>query len=91
MTKRKRPTQRHSLEMKITLVRQVIESGKSQAEVSRETGISQTNIHHWVAQARAGELGTYKVPEFDVRTGDLPAEVRRLERALLQVTQERDF
>ena len=86
-----RAHQKHSIEFKISVARQVIESGKSQAEVSRETNIAMSNIHKWIALARAGRLGSYKVPAFDERTGDLAGEVRRLERELEQVRQERDF
>ena len=86
-----RALQKHSVEFKISVARQVIEAGKSQAEVSRETNIAMSNIHKWIAKARAGQLGNYKVPAFDERTGDLAGEVRRLERELEQVRQERDF
>ena len=69
----------------------MIESAKSQPEVSRETKVAMSNIHKWIALARAGRLGSYKVRAFDERTGDLAVEVRRLERELEQVRQERDF
>jgi transposase-like protein len=83
--------QKHSIEFKISAARQVIETGKSQPEVSRETNVTMSNIHKWIALARAGRLGSYKVPAFGERTGDLASEVRRFERELEQVRQERDF
>ena len=87
----RRGSQKHSLELKISLARRVIEEGKSQADLSRETGISRTNIYKWVQQARRGELRDYVVPAFDAQTGDVAAEVRRLTRALAEVTAQRDF
>jgi transposase len=87
----KRKTQKHSLELKISVARQVIEGGKNQAELARSTGISPTNIHKWVYQGRHGQLLGYQAPAFDERTGDLVAEVKRLERELASVTHQRDF
>jgi len=89
----KRPSRpvKHSLEFKISIARKVIEQGKSQAELARETGIAITNIHKWVHQGRRGQLPGYTSPAFNAATGDLAAEVRRLERELHQVRQERDF
>jgi transposase len=87
---RKRP-QKHSQEVKVSMARRVIEEGKSQAELSRETGISTTNIYKWVQQARRGELPEYVVPPFNTQTGDVLAEVRRLTRALAEMTGQRDF
>lgn len=83
--------EKHNLERKITMARQVIEEGKSQSELARETGIPTTNIHKWVHQARRGELAGYVVPVFDERTGDVMAELRRLTRALADMTAQRDF
>jgi transposase-like protein len=51
--------QRHSLEFKISIARQVIEAGKSQTDVSRETNVAMSNVHKWIVQARAGQLGDY--------------------------------
>jgi transposase-like protein len=56
---------KYSPEVKISIARRVLEEGKSQAELSRETKISTTNIYKWVQQARRGELGDYVVPAFD--------------------------
>ena len=83
--------QKHSLELKITVARRVIEERKSPSELARETGLSITNVHKWAHQARRGELLGYVVPTFDVQTGDLTAEVRRLTRALAEMTAQRDF
>lgn len=88
------PTMRpvkHSPEAKVSIARQVIEEHANQAELSRQTKISRTNIHKWVRMARQGELPGYTPPAFDEKTGDLTAENRRLQRELTRVTQERDF
>ena len=82
---------KHSAELKVSIARQVIEEHASQVELARQTKISRTNIHKWVRLARQGDLPGYTPPSFDVKTGDLSAEVRRLERELTRVTQERDF
>jgi transposase-like protein len=82
---------KHSLELKISIARRVIEENKSQSALALETGLSVTNIHKWVAQARRGELVGYSPPAFDAETGDLAAENRRLKHALLEMTQQRDF
>lgn len=91
MKKRSPSPSKHSLELKISIARQVIEENKSQSELARTTGISLTNIHKWVYQGRHGQLAGYVAPAFDEKTGDLAAEVKRLERELQRVTQERDF
>ena len=83
--------QKHSLELKISLARRVIEEHKSASELARETEISITNINKWAQQARRGQLMGYVVPTFDTQTGDLAAEVRRLTRALAEMTAQRDF
>lgn len=88
---RPRRPQKYSTELKVSIARRVIEEGKSQAELSRETKISTTNIYKWVQQARRGELAEYVVPAFDAQTGDVTAEVRRLTRALAEMTAQRDF
>ncbi len=82
---------KHSLELKVSIARRVIEENKSQSALAHETGLSVTNIHKWVSQARRGELVGYTAPVFDEETGDLAAENRRLKHALLEMTQQRDF
>ena len=82
---------KHSLELKISIARKVIEENKGQSLLAKETGISVTNIHKWVSQARRGELHGYSAPAFDADTGDVNAEVRRLRLALADMTQQRDF
>jgi transposase-like protein len=82
---------KHSLELKISIARKVLEEHKSQSALAQETGLSVTNIHKWVGQARRGELVGYTAPSFDAETGDLAAENRRLKHALLEMTQQRDF
>jgi transposase-like protein len=83
--------QKHSLELKISVARQVIEEHKSGSELARETSIAPSNVHKWVNQARRGELEGYTVPTFDAQHGDLAAEVKRLTRALAEMTAQRDF
>jgi transposase len=83
--------QKHSPELKISMARKVIEEGKSQSSLAQETGISITNIYKWTQLARAGELTGYVAPAFDAKTGDIQTEVRRLTRALAEMTAQRDF
>jgi transposase-like protein len=71
---RAKPPEKHSQERKISIARQVIEEGKSQSELARETKISSSNIHKWVQQARRGEFADYVVPTFDEKTGDVMSE-----------------
>jgi transposase len=85
-----RPT-KHSLELKISIARKVIEEHKSQAALAQETGLSVTNIHKWVGQARRGELPGYTAPKLNENSADLAAENRRLKHALMEMTQQRDF
>jgi transposase-like protein len=82
---------KHSLELKISIARKVIEENKSQSALAQETGLSVTNIHKWVSQSRRGDLPGYTAPAFDQETGDLAEENRRLKLALLDLTQQRDF
>jgi transposase-like protein len=43
-----RPPTKHSLELKVSVARKVIDEHKSQAALAQETGLSVTNIHKWV-------------------------------------------
>lgn len=81
----------HSLELKISIARDVIENGKRQSTVAGETGIALSNIHKWVKLGRSGALAGYTPPEFDLQNGDLAAEVKRLNRELSNMTMQRDF
>lgn len=81
----------YSQELKISIARRVMEEHANQEELVRQTGIPRTNIHKWVQQARRGELGGYAAPNLESKSRDLAAEVRRLERELSEVRQERDF
>jgi transposase len=89
--KRRGAPSKHSLELKISIARQVLEEDKSQSALARETGLSVTNIHKWVHMARSGELPGYVAPTLDDATVDLAAENRRLKNALHEMTQQRDF
>jgi transposase-like protein len=82
---------KHSSELKVSMARKVIEEGKSQSSLAAATGISITNIYKWTQLARAGELPGYVAPAFDAKTGDVQSEVRRLTRALAEMTAQRDF
>ena len=91
MKKQQRKMVRHSLELKISLAKRVIEGQESPSALARETSISSVSIGGWVRQARAGKLEGYVAPDFDVQTGDVAAENARLVRELKRVTMERDF
>jgi len=73
---------------KVEAVRLVIEEGRAVAAVARELGINENSLHRWKSQL--SDQGNQAF----VGTGNLnpeQAELRRLRRALADVTEERDI
>lgn len=74
-------------EFKAEAVRLVQGSGKPVAQISRELGVHVNTLHSWVkevpARASGGRVRSHRSPEQE--------EIRRLERELKRVTEERDI
>jgi len=77
-----------SREFKIEAVRLVVEGGQSIAETARELGINANLLGRWKQQLT--ENGEQAFPGKG-RMKPLEEEVRRLQRELKRVRQERDF
>ncbi len=77
-----------SREFKVEAVRMVTEGRQSIAETARELGVNPNLLGRWKKQAN--ENGTGAFPGKG-RLGPLEEEVRRLQRELKRVRQERDF
>lgn len=71
---------RYSDEFKIDAVAQVTERGYSVKEVAERLGISTKSLYTWMAK--------FSKPQ---RLTDQEAEVRRLKKELVRVTEERDI
>lgn len=71
-------------EFKIEAVKQVIERGYSQADVARRLGVNRKTMCEWVK--RYGEESSHYEAD---RAQE--AEIRRLQRELKRVTEERDI
>jgi transposase len=86
MVKRRR---RYPTEFKREAAQLARESEQSVAEVARDLGIAPSLLHRWIKQVEARDVAT-AFPG----NGKLEApedEVRRLQRELERVKQERDF
>ena len=73
---------------KVEAVRLVTEEGRSVAAVARDLGIGENLLHRWKQQF------TNQQEDAFVGTGNLTpeqAELRRLRRELMDVTEERDI
>ncbi len=68
-------------EFKREAVAQITERGYPVAEVSERLGVSQHSLYQWKKQFAKGRSGD----------GDKDAEIRRLKKELLRVTEERDI
>lgn len=74
-----------SQEFKDEAVRLTVNSGKSVAKIAAELGISENTLHTWRSQAR----GEHRLPIAENET--LEQKVKRLERELALVSEERDI
>ena len=79
----KRNRRKYSPEFKAEAVALVLESGLTQAQASRDLGISESVLGRWVHDARAVAAGGPTPAERD--------ELRRLRRELEIVKKERDI
>lgn len=82
-----RTNRSYSKDFKLEALRLYEQSGKSAAQVEDELGISRGRLHHWRMALRRDEAafpGTGHAPEAE-------AELRRLQRDLARVTEERDI
>ncbi len=77
-----------SREFKVEAVRMVTEGGRSIAETSRELGVNPNLLGRWKKQLTENGNGAFPGKG---RLGPLEEEVRRLQRDLKRVRQERDF
>ena len=77
-----------SREFKIEAVRLVTEGGQTIAETARELGVNASLLGHW--KRRLTKNGEQAFPGKG-RMKPLEEEVRRLQRDLKRVRQERDF
>ena len=79
---------KYSREFKIEAVRLVTEGGQTIAETARELGVNAGLLGHWKRQLTNN--GEQSFPGKG-RMKPLEEEVRRLQRDLKRVRQERDF
>jgi transposase-like protein len=81
----------YDLSFKLAVVRAVIEEGKKPRAVAVERQTSLSNVHKWVQQAYRNELDGYTPPTDEAVIADPMAEIRRLRKALDDMTKQRDF
>lgn len=79
----KRP--RYTVEFKKEAVKQVVERGYSQKEVSENLGVSQPSLNRWIK-----EYGGDR-PHGNTKVTDKDAEIARLKAKLKQAEEERDI
>ena len=73
---------------KLEAIRLITEEGRTAASVARDLGISANLLYRWKEQFQSDSKGSF------VGTGNLTAEqaeFRRLQRQLVDVTEERDI
>lgn len=75
----------YTKEFKDEAVRLTVNSGKSVRQVAKDLGVSLNTLHSWRAQAR----GERRLPIADNETPE--QKIKRLERELRMVTEERDI
>ena len=80
---------RHSLELKLEAVKQVVEQGRSIAEVADGVGVNRNLLTRWKSQY-ASDGVVSAVPGNEKRS-ELEEENRRLRRELSITRQERDI
>lgn len=73
---------------KLEAIRLIVDEGRSAASVARDLGISANLLYRWKDQFASDSKNSF------VGTGNLTAEqaeLRRLQRQLVDVTEERDI
>lgn len=77
-------TKRLPEEFKIEAVKQVTERGHPVSEVARRLGVSTNSMYHWLKRYGSSSEHYQEVNEKD-------AEIKRLQKELRRVTEERDI
>jgi transposase len=77
-------SKRYPEEFKLEAVRQVTDRGHSVAEVARRLGVTTHSLYAWLKKYGP------QAPEHQAKADD-QAEIRRLEKELKRVTEERDI
>ena len=86
------PGQRvYEMPFKIAIVKEVIEGGKRPSVVAKEKQLSVNNVSKWVQQAYRGLLPGYQPTTLEQAVADPIAEIKRLRKALSDMTAQRDF
>ena len=80
---------KHSLEFKLEAVKQVVEQGRSIAEVADGLGVNRNLLTRWKSMYTSA--GAVSATPVDQEQRDLETEVRRLRRELTIARQERDI
>jgi transposase len=75
----------YTKEFREEAVRLTVTSGKSVAQVAKDLGVPLNTLHSWRAQAR----GEQRLPVSENETPE--QKIKRLERELRMVTEERDI
>ena len=75
----------YTKEFKDEAVRLTVNSGKSVRQVAKDLGVALNTLHSWRAQAR----GEHRLPIAENETPE--QKIKRLERELRLVTEERDI
>ncbi len=79
---------RYTKEFKVEAVRLALQGDRSQGELSRELGVPSSCLARWIPQCRQDEQGAF--PGKGRMKADAE-ELRRLERELRWVQEERDI
>lgn len=75
-----------SVEEKLTYLRELLESGMSQAAMSRKIGVSEMTIHLWLKQY--GFPDTLKIQAF-MKEAHIPSTVEELQAELAKLRKEK--
>lgn len=83
-----KPRRRYTREFKVEAVRLALQGERSQGEVSRDLGIPTSCLGRWIQKYQDDEQGAFPGKG---RLKDDAEELRRLERELRRVQEERDI
>ena len=76
----------YTTEFKDRAVNMVISSDKNTAQIARDLGINGTTLYAWVDKAKSA-----KAEDGSVNNEQLFKEIKRLKKALAEVTEQRDI
>jgi len=82
------PRKRYSREFKLEVIRRVQETGRSQAQVAKELGITANTLSRWMRQHRSEKAESF--PGTGRQTSQA-ALISRLRRENDRLRKERDF